>query len=463
MNGSIPMTSDAKPGDHGIRIAQRGAVALTCTALFLASSIACATDTASQLLVGEGVVDISPPLGTALGGFQYRAPGQPRVTTSIHYPPEVRALVVSRGGVVMAIISFDMLNVSFDMVRDIQTRVESKLGIPAGHVRICATHAHSMPSIAFNRHWGDNNPEYEATVAKAMVRAVRLAQQDRSPARLFAGTSRAVGANLNRTVRAGARPDSEFSSRSSERDRWFDASLHVLHFERAGGKRNLLWYNFAAHPTTYGGSGAAGPGWPGVVQQRLRAAFGVSASYLQGHIGDISPVGREPTATLVVTAIIDAVESAREVDVDTIRVDTQSVALPFDLSTFRKNIAQHRDSSLFDRDWYQTFASRYDFDKTTLPITLAAVRLGDIALLFHPAELYTVYGLEIQRESPFRQTLVVGYADGYVGYVPDKNAYQRQEYAAAKVPRILNYPPFRADVGAVMTTAAHELLKRSNR
>lgn len=200
------------------------------------------------LLVGAGVVDISPPLGTALGGFHYSDPTRPRVTTSIHYPPEVRALVISHGETTVVIVSFDMLNVSFEMVRDVQARIGNALQIPAQNVRICATHAHSMPS-----------------------------------------------------------------------------------------------------------------------------------------------------------------------------------------------------------------------DKVTLPITLAAVRLGDIALLFHPAELYTVYGLEIQRDSPFRQTLVVGYADGYVGYIPDAKAYARSEYAAAKVPRILNYPPFEPTVGRVMTSAAVELLKRVHR
>ena len=459
MNGQMQMRVNEKPTGAVVRWALPVRMATLGVVLLLTRVPA--AETSAPLLVGEGVVDISPPLGTALGGFHYSDPTRPRVTTAIHYPPEVRALVLSRSKMALAMISFDMLNVSFAMVRDVQTRIESQLGIPARHVRICATHAHSMPSIAFNRHWGDNNPDYEETVSQAMVKAVQLALKDQSSTRLFAGTARAVGANVNRTVRSGARSDAEFTVDSTEQDRWFDASLHVLHFERAGGKRNLLWYNFAAHPTTYGGSGAAGPGWPGVVQQRLRAAFGVSASYLQGHIGDISPTGREQTATLVTAAIIDAVESAREVPVDVLRVETQSVALPFDLETFRKNIAQHQDSSLFDRDWYQAFASRYDFDKKTLPITLAAVRLGDIALLFHPAELYTVYGLEIQRDSPYQKTLVVGYADGYVGYVPDKNAYLRKEYAAAKVPRILNYPPFQSDVGAVLSSAARALLQRS--
>ena len=199
------MCLNRKPNGAAMRWAL--SVSMTVQGVLLLQASILASETSAPLLVGEGVVDISPPLGTALGGFHYSDPTRPRVTTAIHYPPEVRALVLSRNEMAMAIISFDMLNVSFEMVRDVQQRIESQLGIPARQVRICATHAHSMPSIAFNRHWGDNNPDYEKTVAESMVQATRLALQDQSPTRLFAGTARAVGANVNRTVRSGARSD----------------------------------------------------------------------------------------------------------------------------------------------------------------------------------------------------------------------------------------------------------------
>ena len=84
----------------------------------------------------------------------------------------------------------------------------------------------------------------------------------------------------------------------------------------------------------------------------------------------------------------------------------------------------------YDKDWFENFATRYDLTKTTLPITLGAIRLGDVALLFHPAELYSVYGLLIQRDSPLPHTLVVGYADGYIGYVPDPKAYASERTLA---------------------------------
>ena len=49
-----------------------------------------------QLLAGEGVVDITPPLGIEMGGF-HRKPGSERRIKTIRQPTAVRALVLAMG------------------------------------------------------------------------------------------------------------------------------------------------------------------------------------------------------------------------------------------------------------------------------------------------------------------------------------------------------------------------------
>ena len=82
-----------------------------------------------------------------------------------------------------------------------------------------------------------------------------------------------------------------------------------------------------------------------------------------------------------------------------------------------------------------------------------------LALVFHPSELYSYYGLAIDRGSPFRHTLVIGYADGYIGYLPDPKAFERREYAAITVPRILNYPPFTPTAAQRLADEAIDLVE----
>ena len=52
----------------------------------------------------------------------------------------------------------------------------------------------------------------------------------------------------------------------------------------------------------------------------------------------------------------------------------------------------------------------------TVPVH--AVRIGDVALVTQPCELYCQFGLDIKRRSPAPLTAVVGLADGFGGYCP---------------------------------------------
>ena len=65
---------------------------------------------------------------------------------------------------------------------------------------------------------------------------------------------------------------------------------------------------------------------------------------------------------------------------------------------------------------------------TTCPVEIAALSLGEAAIVTNPAELFVEYGLDIKRESPFETTLVATLANGYCGYVPTEKAFQHGGY-----------------------------------
>jgi hypothetical protein len=88
-----------------------------------------------------------------MGGF-HRPPGQERRIRSIRQSASVRALVLQVGAVQVAVCSLDVTAVSQDMAARVQAAVSRQTGIPAAHVRVCATHTHSMPGFCFLRQWG---------------------------------------------------------------------------------------------------------------------------------------------------------------------------------------------------------------------------------------------------------------------------------------------------------------------
>jgi hypothetical protein len=63
-----------------------------------------------------------------------------------------------------------------------------------------------------------------------------------------------------------------------------------------------------------------------------------------------------------------------------------------------------------------------------LKTEIAALRLGEVAFLFVPGELFVEIGLAIRHESPHRHTFVVGYAEDAIGYIPTDQAFAEGGY-----------------------------------
>ncbi len=424
---------------------------------------------------GEGVVDVTPPLGIEMGGF-HRTPGNERRIKGIRQPSAARALVLKYGNTRAAIVSLDIACLAEEVAARIQKQVTKDVGIPPQNVRICCTHTHSMPAFCYLRQWGAIPEQFMALVEERVVEAVRLASDDLGPAELRVGKSRAVGANHNRTTK-DYKTDEFFHTESTDSQRWLDTTVHAMHFQRGGSRRDLLWYHFSAHPVCFADE-QAGPDWPGMVADRIRRQYDLRASFLQGHAGDVNPGDGDPwrgdaakTTTGVYDALCRAIESAATVKVDSLQVDTCRFGIPLNmgllagwLQQYRSDPAKCTGGAWVDRgfadDWYRGNRDR-DLNQTELPVTLGSMRIGNVALAFHPAELYSFYGLAIRRDSPFADTMVVGYADGIIGYLADPRAYEAGEYAATTVPKILDYPPFMPAAAEQMSSAMVALLKQT--
>ncbi|HEY1785326.1 MAG TPA: neutral/alkaline non-lysosomal ceramidase N-terminal domain-containing protein [Pirellulales bacterium] len=441
---------------------------------WLAPGIVFAAD-GPQLMAGEGVVDVTPPLGIELAGF-HRPPDKPRVATSIRQPSTVRALVLALGDVQAAIVSIDMLGVSADFARHVQAAVAEKTGIPANHVHISATHSHSMPTLKPLRQWGRVSPEYLAKVEADTLRAVQMAKDDLAPAELLLGKARSEGGNFNRT-RDAWKTDRDFDAASTDGERWLDMTLTALRFRRPGRQRDLLWYHYSAHPVCYADE-AAGPDWPGIVATLMQQSHGMVPSFIQGNAGDVNPgiakgfalAKAEPTADAIHKALVAAVEAAQPVAVDRLAVVATHVDLPLDRARLADQLARYRANpaecnqgewvdAAFSADWFAA-AQKWDPSITTLRVPLAAMQLGPLGLLFHPSELYSYYGLAIRRGSPFQETLGIGYTDDFIGYIPDPEAFVAGEYAALVVPKLVDLPPYSTEAGRVLTKAAIALLNQ---
>jgi neutral ceramidase len=451
--------------------------ALTKLALILILSVVAgprgyAAD-ATALRAGEGVTDITPPPGTELAGF-HKPPGKERLSTGVRQPASARALVFGNSPTnEFAIVSLDVCSVSQEFCRDVKQAITRSSGIPAENIRIGATHTHSMPTLRYFRQWGRLPEDYRQMVATQIVQAVSLAKKDLNSAKLFLGKDRVEGASHNRTSETFKTEDL-FTKESNDDERWLDRTLHALYFVRDGTGRNLLWYQFSAHPVCYADE-STGPDFPGLVASKIKTLAGISPSFLQGHCGDVNSgtSGRgdaEKVSDAVVKSLQQAIKSARPVDVTQIRQVSGTFHAPLDIEFHKRQLEEYRADPTqctkgpwvdaeFAREWYD-IASKWNLAQESYATPISALCLGDVALLFHPGELYSVYGLTIRRDSPFRDTLVIGYVDDLIGYIPDPKAYVAKEYSAMVVPKIMSLPCYKPEVGRALTAAGLDLLRK---
>lgn len=471
----MAMTSPAHPcRDRSLnRREMLSSLGATLAVTATANPLAAGPTRKLPLAIGQAVVDTTPPLGIELAGF-HKPPGQERRITGIRQETAARALVLRVNDQRVAIVALDILTLSARFANEVQQQVAKRTGIPAANVRVCATHSHSTPTFTFLRQWGALPEDYQEQVCGFAVEAVERAVEDLSEAQLHLGKSKVEGGNFNRTT-PNWKTEQAFDDQSTDADRWLDTTLHLLRFVRAG-KPDVLWYHFACHPVCYQ-DGLAGPDWVGLVANQIQAKHGVAPGFLQGHAGDVNPgdgeiwIGKaEPTADAIVRGIENALAACQPVTADELQVVSEPFAIPLDMELLQSQLQTYREhpeqctsgewvDARFSEAWYAS-ASTWDLQQTTHPTPISALRLGDLAILFHSSELFSFYGLDIQHRSPFAHTVIVGYADDSVGYLADPTAYQNKEYAAVTVPRILDLPPFTPTAAAELSLHAVELLEK---
>jgi hypothetical protein len=90
----------------------------------------------------------------------------------------------------------------------------------------------------------------------------------------------------------------------------------------------------------------------------------------------------------------------------------------------------------------------------TFELPLTVVALGGRAWVHLPVELFASFALRIRAASPFAATRVIGYTDGYLGYVADAEAHRDGVYEAG-------VSLFDPDASERLCDAAIALLRRT--
>ena len=422
---------------------------LMCGALVAGASASVLTQgrrtlaAAPGLEAGEGVVDTTPPMKAELGGF-HRPPGQERRVEGIRHKTAARAGACGSGRSRRRSCRWTSPRCRPSSPRGSPAAWRKPRRSPRPNVRICATHTHSMPGfqpltpVGLGAAW--------ITWRRSRRRSSRPwpSRRDLAPAELHLGTARASGANFNRTSPRW-KTDEQFTAEATDAER-VAGHRRPRPPVRAGGR---------------GGAEAAGPGLvpllgpPGLLRRhpgRARLA------------GDrAGPDRREPRRVAILPPgprrrreprrrqALDRRpgqdrrrrprrrsrppwrgpprEGGRPADARPhgSRSPSTTTGSRDELDRYRKDPSKCTSGEWVDagfaKEWFEA-ASKWQLDAKTLSFSVSTLRLGEVGWLFHPAELFSFYGLTIRHRSPTPHTLLVGYTDGIIGYLPDPSGYK---------------------------------------
>jgi hypothetical protein len=423
----------------------------------------------SKLQAGLGITTITPPMEVEMSGYGYYLN---RRCDGVMADLYSKALVLDDGDTRVAIVANDLIGVDRDITSRMRALVEANTGIPLSNVLLACSHTHSGPATIFLRGCGEVDQPYVEMLIRLMASAVMMANSALEPVTMRVGSGHLDNLSHNRVVQGGP-IDPEVGVVSFYRE-------NVSHRSKEAALVAVLT-NFSCHAVTLGGGNKKiSPDFCGVTANIIESVFlGSKMLFLQGSCGDVNPRmrgGTEPTGTLLAGEVLKTLVTSDEVENVTLSAASKLIGLPLippDISEVRRTLEVNKAKlesgkaqggelieARFLTDWAESMLTKLsDEPETKLTTEIQVIKLGNIVLACNPSELFTEFALKIKQQANMK-AFNVGYANDFVGYIPDRGDFERKGYAAARVPLICDNFPFAVDVGDVLVEEMISLIQK---
>ena len=460
-----------------------------------------------SMRAGVGRADITPPVGIPAGGWGNQVH---EISEGNDLELWATVLVVEGAdGARAAIADIDLCILDDAQAARARSMIAQAANLPAERVAVGTTHNHSVPvTLELGGAWIRRNRDlvvpYVESVFDAIGRAAADATAAMRPVRVGAGRGSSPLA-VNRRM---TKPDGTAAVGLN----WGGVVDQALTVVRLDGDDDLpvaTIVHYACHPIILGPDNTyVTPEYPGIVKRVVEASLGGHCLFVQGACGDIGPrelfvsdlptyrrlgamIGHEAAATAFrsswrgyrqrlrdgeASAWIASFEYEPDVEPDgTVSVARETLPLPLrddlgDPSTWRLDADRCEDEAYVARADSASHAEVRELTVQTkfarmraergealagleaYPLLVHGVRLGPVALVGVPVELFSEIGTWIREASPFQTTLVSGYWNGYRNYLPTDAERSRGGYE-------IDISPFRPGADRLVTAAAGRVLE----
>ena len=419
-------------------------ICILLSVMLLCSLIACGDEAEeanapAALQVGFSKVDITPKAPVALSSSD-----QPTYS-GVHERVYLTcvALTDEKDNTVLMIT----VDLSYTLANDqakIMACASEATGVPVSNISYSCTHNHSGL---------DPSGTVLTLLKNAAGDAAAEAMADRAPATLEVGTCYPEGFNFVRHYQTedgdwvGDNYYAASGKKAATAERKADNAMQLMHFVRKG-KQNVLLLNWQAHGTYTYKMEYLCTDFVGSLRDEVSAGTGALVAYYQGAAGNVNPwsnlgdnkfehslegvveygkaLAQYPIAAMDSLEAVDAtgISIAETVYVGKVRRDSSDLVLAASAyRQVRESGGSHAEAvaaagGLIHGDQGAEYVSHRSRRAGTIDIPLRAVRLGDVAFIMAPCELFDDTGLSIKEKSPYQMTFILCYTNGRAGYVP---------------------------------------------
>jgi neutral ceramidase len=370
----------------------------------------------SNLKAGVAKVDITPPPDTPVTGH-------PRKTSGVRDPIRAGVLLLDDGKTKAAIASFDLIGASDALVKTVRGAVTSKTGVPRENILVAASHNHSGPDF-------DKEAAWSKQVAEKVAAAASEASSDMRPVTVGYGED-TIGFGINRRKVINGRAVVRLNPAGPN-----DRRVKVLRFDDGRSLNPIaVLMHAVCHPCFFTWGDNATPPYPegypkmsadfpGEAQGFVEKVYDgqTRTLFLQGCAGDIRP-----------NLPGDPYRCADEADIQWAGRDLGGAVVR---ALARSMIREER----LKRP--AVYKVRCASERATLPgkdgpveAELMALKIGPYLLLTMPGEPMVEYSFKVERSIADRAIpIVVGYANGDVGYIATAEAHKYGGYEPIQSP-----------------------------
>jgi hypothetical protein len=428
---------------------------------------------------GLGKVCITPKFGTKLIGQVKQLEADGKYTDLFARSLFLRSTLDN-----LIIVSCDLLFLPTDVVYGLRKEISGQTGVDFEKIIIHTTHTHAGPSVVSLFNEDNVHPDVTYMIYNGIVSSAIQAFTRRKKGKIGIGKDYAYGLAFNRRYRmkdgtVETHPHKD-DPNIFEAEGPNDPEVNVLVLKDENNLPVGAVANFSCHLTSLERNNTKySADFPAFAEQKLAKHYGNQnfvMIYLNGPCGNICQVNVEDKNAVEVgivhtkkmgkkfaDSVRKTIENCEILKGDfTIKVLYREIKIPirkitnsmlykasktikqFEGRRFKAlkvsnyGIESYRDTSvisankLLETDFWKNIAAKelialYEKYKNnnleTVPLTVA--RMEDALLIANPAELFVEYSLALKRRfyERYHSVFVVELANGWVGYVPTKEAF----------------------------------------